>query len=73
MVGVGWMLAAYFAYLSIFSPSHMTLKDYEYDLHEATIYATFIPIIWSFALGWLIWACFTGHGGKLNTLNNLNI
>jgi hypothetical protein len=63
-VWVGWILAFYFAYLSMLSPSNLGLRDYEYNVHDASVYAAFTPIIWSLALAWLIWACFTGHGGK---------
>lgn len=66
VVGVGWLLAAFFAYISMISPSHMASRDYKFDNHEAALYAAFSPIIWSLALGWLIWACFTGHGGFIN-------
>jgi hypothetical protein len=63
-VWAGWLLAIYFAYLSVFLPSDLGLRHYRYDVHNASIYAAFSPITWSLALGWLIWACFTGNGGK---------
>ncbi|XP_069696138.1 nose resistant to fluoxetine protein 6-like [Periplaneta americana] len=62
----GWLLAVYFAYLAMMSPSHLGLRNYEYNVHEASLYAAFSPIVWSLALGWLILACFTGHGGLVN-------
>lgn len=67
-VWAGWLLATYFAYLSAFSPSDLGLRDYRYNVKDASIYAAFSPIIWSLALSWLIWACFTGHGGLINEL-----
>jgi len=63
-VWAGWLLAIYLAYLSVFLPSNLGLRHYRYDVHNASIYAAFSPITWSLALGWLIWACFTGNGGK---------
>jgi hypothetical protein len=66
-VWAGWLLAAYFAYLSAFSPSNLGLRDYRYNVNDASIYAAFSPIVCSLALSWLIWACFTGHGGKHET------
>lgn len=65
-VWAGWLLAIYFAYLSVFLPSDLGHRHYRYDVHNASIYAAFSPISWSLALGWLIWACFTGNGGALN-------
>jgi hypothetical protein len=66
-VWAGWLLAAYFAYLSAFSPSDLGLRDYRYNVNDASMYAAFSPIVCSLALSWLIWACFTGHGGKHET------
>ena len=60
----GWLLAIYFAYLSVFLQSDLGLRHYRYDVHNASVYAALSPITWSLALGWLIWACFTGNGGK---------
>jgi hypothetical protein len=63
-VWAGWLLAIYFAYLSMLSPSNVGLRDYKYNVHEASIYAAFSPILSSLALAWLIGACFTGNGGE---------
>ncbi|PSN54851.1 hypothetical protein C0J52_12407 [Blattella germanica] len=65
-VVAGWLLSSYFIYLSMISPFHLGFRDYEYDVQQASLYVTFSPIIWSLALGWIIWACFTGHGGFVN-------
>ncbi|GFG33259.1 hypothetical protein Cfor_03997 [Coptotermes formosanus] len=66
-VWAGWVLAICFAYFTMFLRSDLGLRHYRYDAHDASIYAAYAPITWSLALGWLIWACFTGYGGALNT------
>jgi hypothetical protein len=67
-VWTGWLLSIYFAYLAVFSPSDLGLRDYRYNVNDAAIYAAFSPIFSSLALSWLIWACFTGHGGTHKTI-----
>ncbi|PNF21731.1 hypothetical protein B7P43_G10364 [Cryptotermes secundus] len=68
IVWAGWLLATYFVYLCSFSHSDLRLRDYRYSVNDASNYAAYSPIISSLALSWLIWACFTGHGGLLNEL-----
>jgi hypothetical protein len=60
----GWLLAICFAYLSMFSQSDLRLRNYRYDVHNASVYAIFSPFTTSLALGWLIWVCYTDNGGK---------
>jgi hypothetical protein len=67
VVWLGWLLAIFFVYLSVFSPANLGLRNYEYNVYDASVYAAFSPIVWSLALGWLIWACSTGYGGKYET------
>jgi hypothetical protein len=64
VVWAGWLLAICFIYLSVILPSDVGLRHYRYDVNSASIYIAYSPITWSLALGWLIWACYTGNGGK---------
>ncbi|GLH06366.1 Nrf-6_4 protein, partial [Gryllus bimaculatus] len=55
---------AYYALLSRWAEARL---DFEYSAAEAAVYAGWSPVAWALALGWLIFACFTGYGGYLNT------
>lgn len=41
-----------------------------YDVEEATHYAVISPVVWALALCWLIFACYTNHGG-LNEIHSI--
>jgi thiosulfate reductase cytochrome b subunit len=60
----GWLLAICSVYLTVVLPSDVALRHYRYDVHSASVFAAYSPITWSLALGWLIWLCYTGNGGK---------
>jgi hypothetical protein len=60
----GWLLAICFIYRTVILPSDVALRHYRYDVNNAAVYAAYSSITWSLALGWLIWACYTGNGGK---------
>ena len=45
---------------------HLARRDYVYDAEEAANYVVISPVFWTLALCWLIFACYTNHGGILN-------
>lgn len=63
----GWAASALLAYYALLSRWAEARLDFRYSAYDAAIYAGWSPMAWSLALGWLIFACFTGHGGYLNT------
>jgi len=65
LVILGWSIATILGLWSLFSPWRQARRDYVYDVEEAAHYAVIGPVIWAVALCWLIFACFTEHGGLL--------
>ncbi|KAK7871932.1 hypothetical protein R5R35_009735 [Gryllus longicercus] len=63
----GWAAAGALAYYALLSRWAEARLDFEYSAAEAAVYAGWSPVAWALALGWLIFACFTGYGGYLNT------
>ncbi|OAD59130.1 Nose resistant to fluoxetine protein 6 [Eufriesea mexicana] len=66
LVILGWLIAMALGSWSLFSPWHLARRDYVYDAEEATNYAVISPVLWALALCWLIFACYTNHGGIIN-------
>ena len=48
---------------ALLSPWHLARRDYVYDAEEATSYNVISPVLSALALCWLIFACYTNHGG----------
>ncbi|XP_063992278.1 uncharacterized protein LOC135170416 [Diachasmimorpha longicaudata] len=63
----GWITAALLAAWSLFSPWKMARRDYVYNVEESAHYAVIGPVSWALAVCWVIFACFTDHGGFINT------
>lgn len=63
LVILGWLMATALGSWSLFSPWRQARRDYVYDAEEAAHYAVIGPVLWATALCWLIFACFTEHGG----------
>ncbi|RLU27575.1 hypothetical protein DMN91_001379 [Ooceraea biroi] len=66
LVILGWLIATALGSWSLFSPWRQARRDYVYDAEEAAHYAVIGPVSWAAALCWLIFACFTEHGGVIN-------
>lgn len=62
---IGWIVSLALGSWSIFSPWRLARRDYTYDVEDAASYAVISPIVSSLSLLWIIFACFTNHGGKL--------
>ena len=60
---LGWLIAAALGSWSLLSPWRTARRDYTYDVEEAAHYAVIAPVSWSLSLCWIIFACFTNHGG----------
>ncbi|XP_011298799.1 uncharacterized protein [Fopius arisanus] len=63
---LGWMAAAFLGSWSLFSPWRTARRDYVYNVEESAHYAVIGPVSWALAICWIIFACFTGHGGFVN-------
>lgn len=68
LVILGWSIAMLLGSWSLFSPWHQARRDYVYNVEEAAHYAVIGPVLWAAALCWSIFACFTEHGGLVNSL-----
>lgn len=55
VVGLGWCLA---------SQTNVTQRDYVYNAGEMAQNGAWVPLIWSYSLMWIIFACYTGNGSK---------
>ncbi|KAK1137956.1 hypothetical protein K0M31_002448 [Melipona bicolor] len=66
LVILGWLVAMALGSWALLSPWHLARRDYVYDAEEATSYNVISPILSALALCWLIFACYTNHGGILN-------
>ncbi|XP_070160988.1 uncharacterized protein [Polyergus mexicanus] len=67
LVILGWSIAMLLGSWSLFSPWHQARRDYVYNAEEAAHYAVIGPVLWATALCWSIFACFTEHGGLVNS------
>ena len=61
----GWFFASGLGLWSLFSPWKYARRDFTYDVEDAAYYAVISPVFSASALSWVIFSCFTGHGGKL--------
>jgi len=43
-----------------------TLVDPEYSNFEASVYQGFSRLSWGLAIGWIIFACARGYGGRID-------
>ena len=65
-----WSLAFVAAWECVFGISHLR-RGHKYlfpkwTTFEAAIYEMLTRVAWSFAMGWVVIACFKGHGGVIN-------
>lgn len=63
LVILGWLVAMALGSWALLSPWHLARRDYVYDAEEATSYNVISPVLSALALCWLIFACYTNHGG----------
>ncbi|KOX77155.1 Nose resistant to fluoxetine protein 6 [Melipona quadrifasciata] len=63
LVILGWLVAMALGSWALLSPWHLARRDYVYDVEEATSYNVISPVLSALALCWLIFACYTNHGG----------
>nr|CAD7426889.1 unnamed protein product [Timema monikensis] len=50
----------------IFGPYEMIQFDHQYDVIESSIYGGVHRFAWAIAVGWIVLACSSGHGGLIN-------
>ncbi|KAL6435944.1 hypothetical protein ACFW04_005652 [Cataglyphis niger] len=67
LVILGWSIAMLLGSWSLFSPWRQARRDYVYNVEEAAHYTVIGPVLWAAALCWSIFACFTEHGGLINS------
>ncbi|XP_065335733.1 O-acyltransferase like protein-like [Cloeon dipterum] len=60
-MAAGTAIAIGCAAYSMFGVSHSSRKGYIYQVNEAAVFATFQPLMWGFALCWLVYSCATKH------------
>ncbi|XP_033217201.1 uncharacterized protein LOC117172978 isoform X2 [Belonocnema kinseyi] len=65
---LGWLIASALGSWSLFSPWKYARRDFTYDVEEAAYYAVISPVFSALALSWVIFACFTDHGGAVNKI-----
>ncbi|KAL7286331.1 hypothetical protein TKK_0019289 [Trichogramma kaykai] len=65
---LGWIIATALGAWSLLSPWRLATKNYVYNVEEATFYAVLSPIASAISLCWVIFACFTDHGGIINRM-----
>lgn len=63
LVILGWLIAMALASWSLGSPWQLARRDYVYDVVEATNYIVISPVVSALALSWIVFACYTNHGG----------
>lgn len=66
VVIAGWISSLWGMIWCFWSPSNLALKNYQYDPVEVASYSAWASLVWSLSISWIIFACFTGHGLKLN-------
>jgi hypothetical protein len=62
---IGWLLVTCCVYYTCYRLSHVLLLGYKYNVIEHTEYTIVRPLVWSFALAYLIYMCHTGQAGEL--------
>ncbi|KAI5746327.1 hypothetical protein M8J77_002434 [Diaphorina citri] len=65
---IGWLLVTCCVYYTCYRLSHVLLLGYKYNVIEHTEYTIVRPLVWSFALAYLIYMCHTGQAETLNRL-----
>ncbi|KAF4517090.1 hypothetical protein B566_EDAN007012 [Ephemera danica] len=60
-MAAGSAIALAGAAYSFYGVAHVARRGYQYDAREAAAFAVVQPILWSFALCWLIFCCATGQ------------
>ena len=63
LVILGWLVAAFFN-LSVLYGLYNEANGHPLPIAADSIYAGTHRIVWAMGLGWLIFACATGHGGR---------
>ncbi|XP_059485094.1 nose resistant to fluoxetine protein 6-like [Neocloeon triangulifer] len=58
-MAAGTAIAIGCATYAMFGVSHTARKGYIYQVSEAAVFATFQPLMWGFALCWLVYCCAT--------------
>lgn len=60
-MSAGTAIALACAAYSLFGVSHSARRDYVYNASEAAIFGALQPLMWSFALCWLVYCCATNQ------------
>nr|CAD7201995.1 unnamed protein product [Timema douglasi] len=61
-----WCLSLTTLAAVIFGPYEMIQFDHQYDVIESSIYGGVHRFAWAIAVGWIVLACSSGHGGLIN-------
>jgi hypothetical protein len=63
-VAAGWALCLTTLYAVVFGAYDLVQFHHSYDPLEAAMYGGLHRAAWALAVGWLVFACNTGYGGK---------
>ncbi|XP_034240171.1 nose resistant to fluoxetine protein 6-like [Thrips palmi] len=66
LLALGWLASASLGGWAMFSQRHVARLDYRLDVADAARFNALAPLAWAAAMAWLIFACYTGHGGVLD-------
>ncbi|KAH8385804.1 hypothetical protein KR093_011788 [Drosophila rubida] len=63
----GWVLASGTMLADLWGPFWRILPDTpDSPLIEGALFEPLSRSSWAFAIGWIVWACYNGHGGLIN-------
>ena len=60
---IGWVVAIGFGLAVVYGPYSVT--DYTWKEVDIISYGMLFRFVWALAVGWVIYACHNGFGGKL--------
>lgn len=64
----GWISTICAFIWCFYTPSNLSHKDYQYDPSAAAQYSALSPLLWSLAISWIIFACYSDSSWKLNCI-----
>lgn len=62
---LGWLACVALGGWALFSHRHVARFDYRLDVADAARFNAMAPLAWAAAMAWLIFACYTNHGGTV--------
>lgn len=64
----GWISTLCGFIWCFYTPANLSYKDYQYDPSAAAQYSALAPLLWSLAVAWIIFACYSDSSWKLNCI-----